>query len=156
MPFFREKYLPFTKGRSGEEERKKYTGIMNFCAYLYRKFNDNTAFSCYSGQWNKQDHRSGKERQCCRYIRTVSRIYIARVIFRVRLCPQLIKLNGLFRHALTRPDQVDIWDQVPPCAYWNNQINRSINAETAACPKRQAVFLCGNGEIANEKIFTRS
>ena len=94
------------------------------------------------GSGKKQDHRSGKERQCCRYIRTVSRIYIARVIFRVRLCPQLIKLNGLFRHALTRPDQVDIWDQVPPCAYWNNQINRSINAETAACPKRQAVFLC--------------
>ena len=116
----------------------------------------NLGFHDILGSGIKQDHRSGKERQCCRYIRTVSIIYIARVIFRVRLCPQPIKLNGLFRHALTRPDQVDISDQVLLCAYWNNQINRSINAETAACPKRQAVFLCGKGEITDGKIYTRS
>ena len=36
---------------------------------------------------------------------------------------------------------MDIWDQVPPCASWNDQIDRSIDAEIAACPNRQAVFL---------------
>ena len=63
------------------------------------------------------------------------------MIFREQLCPQLIKLKGLFRHALIRPDQVDIWDQVPPCAYWNDQEKSVYFAETTACPKRQAVFL---------------
>ena len=45
---------------------------------------------------------------------------------------------------------MDFWDQVPPWAYWNNQINRSINAETAACPKRQAAFCF----IENGSAFT--
>ena len=126
----------------------------------------NLGFHDILGSGIKQDHRSGKERQCCRYIRTVSIIYIARVIFRVRLCPQPIKLNGLFLHALTIPDQVvshartarvtDIWDQEPLCAYRNDQIKTVYVAETAACPKRQAVFLWGNGDITDEKIFTRS
>ena len=32
--------------------------------YLYLKYNDKPIFTCYSGQWKKQDQRSGKERQC--------------------------------------------------------------------------------------------
>ena len=95
------------------------------------------------GSGKKQDHRSGKERQCCRYIHRISEVYIARAIFWVRLCLQPIKLNGLIRHALTRPDQVDIWDQVPLRTYWNEQKNTVYFTKTAACPRRQAVFLCG-------------
>ena len=72
------------------------------------------------GRW------SGKERQCCSYIRRISEVYIARVIFRVRLCLQPIKLNGLIWHALTRPDQVDIWNQMPLYAYWDEQIKYSL------------------------------
>lgn len=94
--------------------------------YLYFKFNDKLIFKCYSEQRKKQGHRFGKERQCCRYIHRLSEVYIARAIFWVRLCLQPIKLNGLIRHALTRPDQVDIWDQVPLCAYWNEQIKNSL------------------------------
>ena len=38
---------------------------------------------------------------------------------------------------------MDIWDQVHLFAYRGNQINQSTNiAENAACPRRQAVFLC--------------
>ena len=62
------------------------------------------------------------------------------MIFRGQLCRQPIKLNGLMRHALWRPDQVDVWIQVYAGTYWNDQIDRSISALTAACPKRQAVF----------------
>ena len=36
---------------------------------------------------------------------------------------------------------MDIWDQVPLCAYWSDQIKTVYFVETAACPKRQAVFL---------------
>ena len=93
--------------------------------YLYYVFNDKLIFKCYSEQRKKQGHRFGKERQCCRYIHTVQEIYIARMIFGEQLCPQPKRLNGLIRHALKRPDQVDIWDQVSLCAYWNDQNNRS-------------------------------
>ena len=44
------------------------------------------------------------------------------MIFRGQICLRLKKLNGLFRHALTGPDQVDIWDQVLLCAYRIDQI----------------------------------
>ncbi len=35
---------------------------------------------------------------------------------------------------------MDIWNQVHLNTCWDNQINYSYFAETAACPKRQAVF----------------
>ena len=44
---------------------------------------------------------------------------------------------------------MDIWDQVYLYAYRGNQINQSTNiAENAACPRRQAVFLCKSGRPA--------
>ena len=46
------------------------------------------------------------------------------MIFREQICPQPIKLKGLFRHALTGPDQVDIRNRVPSRAYWNDQKNQ--------------------------------
>ena len=46
---------------------------------------------------------------------------------------------------------MDIWDQVPPCAFWNDQINRSINAETAACPNRQAAFFARSNEPCEDR-----
>ena len=42
------------------------------------------------------------------------------------LCPQPIKLNGLFLHALIRPDQVDIWDQVYLNVRWDEQMNEAM------------------------------
>ena len=50
-----------------------------------------------------QNARSGK--------RPNGAAYIAHMIFRVLLCLQLRKLNGLFRYACSEPDQVDIWNQ---------------------------------------------
>ena len=35
---------------------------------------------------------------------------------------------------------MDVWIQVYAGTYWNDQIDRSISALNAACPKRQAVF----------------
>ena len=130
--------------------------VMTSFKNLYFKFNDKPIFKCYSEQRKKQDLRSGKERQCCRYIHRIPEVYIARAIFWVRLCLQPIKLNGLIRHALTRPDQVDIWDQVPLCAYWNEQIKTVILQKLPLVREDRRFFLCGNGEIADEKIFTRS
>ena len=113
----------------------------------------NLGFHDILGSGIKQDHRSGKERQCCRYIRTVSIIYIARVIFRVRLCPQPIKLNGLFRHALTRPDQVDIWDQVLLCAYWNDQIKQFIMLRLPLVRKDRRFFCAEREKLQMERYI---
>ena len=98
--------------------------------------------SCYSVRRNKQDHRSGKERQCCRSILTVWEKYIARMIFRGQICLRLIKLNGLFRHALTGPDQVDIWDQVPLCAYRIDQIIQFTMYWLPLVRKDKRLFAC--------------
>ena len=92
----------------------------------------------------KQDHRSGKVRLCCRYIRKISEVYIARMIFRELLCRQQIKLNGLIRHALRRPDQVDIWDQEYLCVHWCNQINQSINCLDSRLSEKDRRFFCVN------------
>ena len=88
----------------------------------------------------KQDRMSGKERLCCRFMQISLQLYIVRMIFREQVCHQSKKLNGLTRHAFTRPDQVEIWDQVHFHVRWNNQTDRSINAQTAACPNRQAAL----------------
>ena len=108
---------------------------------LYYRLKDDTACSCYSRQWKKEDDRSGKERQWCIHRHIISRIYIARVNFMGRICPQPAKLNGVLRHAFTIPDQVDICDQVPPCAYWSDQIDQSISCWDCRLSERQAVFL---------------
>lgn len=59
----------------------------------------------------KKDYWSGKERLCCRYIQTALKMHIACLIFRGQLCRPPKTRNGLFVHALIRPDQVDIWGQ---------------------------------------------
>ena len=128
--------------------------VMTSFKNLYFKFNDKPIFKCYSEQRKKQDHRSGKERQCCRYIHRLSEVYIARAIFWVRLCLQPIKLNGLIRHALTRPDQVDIWDQVPLCAYWNEQI-KTVILQKLPLVREDRRFFCAEMEKSQMKRYLR-
>ena len=67
---------------------------------LYQKYNDKTILKCYSPRCNKKGRWSGKVRQCCRYIQTASELHTACLIFRERLCPQPIMLNGLILIAL--------------------------------------------------------
>ena len=50
---------------------------------------------------------------------------------------------------------MDIWDQVYLYIYWNKQINRSIIAKTAACPRRQAVFFLEKTEALRMKRYLR-
>ena len=76
------------------------------------------------------------------------------MIFRVRLCPQPIKLNGLFQHALTRPDQVDIWDQELLCAYWNDQIKQFIMLRLPLVRKDRR-FFCMEMEKSQMKRYLR-
>ena len=73
----------------------------------------------------KQDNRSGKERQCCRYIQTALWIFTARMIFAGFICLQNWNLKALIRHAFRGPDQVDVWDQVHLYALWNEQTGNS-------------------------------
>ena len=73
----------------------------------------------------KKDHRSGKERLCCRCIQTELKIHIACLISRARLCRPQCMRKGLFVYALIRPDQVDVWDREPLCEPRDNQIDCS-------------------------------
>ena len=73
----------------------------------------------------KKDHRSGKERLCCRCIQTELKIHIACLISRARLCRPQCMRKGLFVYAFIRPDQVDVWDREPLCEPRDNQIDRS-------------------------------
>ena len=52
-------------------------------------------------------------------------------------------------HALQRPDQVDIWDQVALRAYWDDQIKTVYFIETAACPKDRRFF---NAEMEKSQM----
>ena len=62
---------------------------------------------------------SGKERQCCRYLQTVSCIQIISMIFREELCRPPKKRSGLFVLASIWTDQVDFRKTgtlcAPPC-----------------------------------------
>ena len=69
----------------------------------------------------KKDKRSGKERQCCRYIQTEWITHTACLIFREQLCLPPKKRHGLLTYAFLSPDQVDVWDRVFPREPWNNQ-----------------------------------
>ena len=71
----------------------------------------------------KKDNRSGKERQWCRCVQTEWKIHIACLIFRIQLRPPLKTRNGLFVYAFIKPDQVDVWAQVPPREPWDDQMN---------------------------------
>ena len=73
----------------------------------------------------KKDHRSGKERLCCRCIQTELKIHIACLISRARLCRPQCMRKGLFVYAFIRPDQVDVWDREPLCEPRDNQIDCS-------------------------------
>ena len=73
----------------------------------------------------KKDKRSGKERLCCRHMQTEWITHIACLIFREQLCLPPKKRHGLLMYAFLRPDQVDVWDRVPPREPWNNQTDYS-------------------------------
>ena len=88
----------------------------------------------------KKGNRSGKERQCCRYIQTVLRIYIACWIFREQLCRQPKKQIGLFVFAFIRTDQVDVRDRVPLCVSRNDRTARNHYCRNCRLYVIQAAF----------------